>query len=463
MNNKQRTRNLFFFTFVAAIGGFLFGFDTAVISGTIDALREKFQLSSLMEGWIVSSALLGCIIGAAAAGSLSDRFGRKKILILSGALFLISAIGSAVPQTVMFLIVARVIGGLGVGMASMLSPLYISEYSPASLRGRLVALYQFAIVIGILGAYLSNNLIVLHALQNEMAGNGFWGWIFTTESWRGMFFMETLPASLFLLLMLTIPESPRWLAGQGQTERAVSLLSKVLEPNEAEKEIRELTQLLDNEEGNFRELFKPGIRTALLIGMLLPFFSQVTGINIIIYYGTSIFKNIGLGIESAFAAQVIIGFINMTFTLLAIWKVDQLGRKPLLLTGAVGVSTILLLLGVFFRPDSGSGWFIALLFFLHVAVFAMSWGPVTWIVISEIFPTKIRGRAMSVGTLVIWISCALVAQTFPFMRDNLGALKTFLVYGLLLSPSVLLIWKKLPETKLKTLEEIEGHWNISGS
>ena len=456
----ENIRYLVFLTSVAALGGFLFGFDTAVISGTINALREKFQLDSVMEGALVSSALVGCIFGAILAGTMSDQLGRKKVLIISAMLFFISAIGSAVPNSVSVLMIARVVGGLGVGMASMLSPLYISEYSPAPLRGRMVSLYQLAIVIGILFAYFSNALIVMNAENNASiaVNSGCWGYLFLDENWRGMFFVEAIPAALFLGLMFFIPESPRWLANQGQTEKAVFLLSKVLGIQEAQKEIDDLGQLLALEEGSITEMLKPSMRLPLLIGILLPFFSQVTGINVIIYYGTSIFKEAGLGINSSFGAQVLVGFINLLFTAIAIWKVDRLGRKPLLQIGSFGLSLILLLLSLMFYLGRTNSFIVPLLFCLHVAFFAMSFGPVTWIVIAEIFPTKIRGRAMAIATFTIWISCALVSQTFPWLRDNLGTVKTFFIYAIFLSPSIWVIWYKIPETKQKTLEEIEQHW-----
>lgn len=457
---RENVRHLAFVTSVAALGGFLFGFDTAVISGTIDALRDKFALDSVMEGWIVSCALVGCIFGALMAGALSDKLGRKKVLIISAALFLISAIGSTIPNSVMVLVLARVIGGLGIGMASMLSPLYISEYSPAPLRGRMISLFQLAIVIGILAAYFSNAWIVMNAQKNASISpnSGFWSYIFLEESWRGMFFVSAVPAALFLVMLFFIPESPRWLAKQGQKEKAVSLLSKVIGAREARKEMEELEQLLSIEKGSITELFKPSMRRQLLIGVLLPFFSQITGINVIIYYGTSIFKEAGLGIDSAFGAQVLVGFINLLFTIIAIWKVDQFGRKPLLQIGSFGLMLTLLLLGTLFGLGGTTSFIIPLLFCFHVALFAMSFGPVTWIVIAEIFPTKIRGQAMAIGTFTIWISCALVSQTFPWLRDNLGTVSTFFIFAIFFCPSIWLIWCKIPETKQKTLEEIERYW-----
>ncbi|MFI4912353.1 MAG: sugar porter family MFS transporter [Sedimentisphaeraceae bacterium JB056] len=458
VSEKGNTIYLGMICFVAALGGLLFGFDTAVISGTVDSLRIKFELTSMMEGWVVSSALLGCIIGACFAGILSDKFGRKKILILAAFLFLISAIGSAIPPTVTFLVCARLIGGVGVGMASMLSPLYISEYSPANLRGRLVALYQLAIVLGVLLAYCSNSVIVLYSQSHAgQVLDGFVNKIFVTEFWRGMFLAEALPATMFLLLLFFVPESPRWLAKQGYKENAVKFLSKVVGKKEAELELKQLSDVLEKEDAKISYLFKSGLRLALLIGILLPVFSQITGINVIIYYGTTIFSQAGFA-SSAFKIQVLIGTVNFVFTLVAILKVDKLGRKPLLQAGAIGMCAILILLSIFFGRANVSATLLSLLFCAHVACFAFSFGPVVWVVISEIFPTKIRGRAMSIATFMVWISCAFVAQSFPWLRDNLGAGKTFLVYSLLLLPSVFFIYLKVPETKGKTLEQIEQQW-----
>ncbi|MBN2513052.1 MAG: sugar porter family MFS transporter [Sedimentisphaerales bacterium] len=445
--------------FIAALGGLLFGFDTAVISGTVDSLRIQYNLCSMMEGWVVSSALLGCIIGACFAGFLSDLWGRKKILILAAIFFLLSAVGSALPPTVTVLIYARLLGGVGVGIASMLSPLYISEYSPAHLRGRLVALYQLAIVLGVLLAYCSNALIAAYAHANsDSITEGIVHRIFVAEFWRGMFLAEALPATVFLVLLFLVPESPRWLAKQGDNEKALRYLSRVIGQKEARRELGQLSELLEKEEARLSYLFKPGLRVALWIGILLPVFSQITGINVIIYYGTTIFKQAGFAGSSAFGTQVLIGLVNFVFTLFAIWKVDKLGRKPLLQAGAIGMCLILGVLSLFFGKEKVSSSMLALLFCLHVGCFAFSFGPVVWVVVAEIFPTKIRGRAMSVGTFMVWISCALVAQSFPYLRDNLGPAKTFMMYSILLLPSIFFIYFKVPETKGKTLEEIETQW-----
>jgi SP family arabinose:H+ symporter-like MFS transporter len=414
-----------------------------------------------MEGWVVSSALLGCIIGAASSGYLSDFFGRKKILLLSAILFLVCAIGSTVSNSVTALVISRIIGGLGVGIASMLSPLYISEFSPAHLRGRMVSLYQFAIVIGVLGAYFSNLAIVYVA--DNYAGislGALLNWMIFQDPWRGMFFAGALPSVLFFVLLFCVPESPRWLTKQGKFETGLKYLSRVVGSEQARKELTELSEVLKNEGNSIFDLLKPKMRLAMLIGVLLAFFSQITGINVIAYYGPTIFKNAGLGQSSAFLAQVIVGIVNTLFTIIAIWKVDKFGRKPFLMIGSVGITGILFLLGLLFGKQTPAGnYIVPLLFCMHVAFFAMSFGCMVWVIVSEIFPTMIRGRAMSIGVFVIWISCALVAQTFPWLRDNAGPMITYWIYAALLLPSIFFIWFKVPETKGKTLEEIEKYWH----
>jgi len=458
-NRNVQTVYLSMVCFVAALGGFLFGFDTAVISGAIGYLKTQFQLNAIQEGWAVSSALIGCIVGALTAGMISDRFGRKKILILSALLFLISAIGSAVPSTIPLFIAARLVGGVGVGMASMLSPLYISEISPPHLRGRLVALYQLAITIGILVAYFSNALIQslsVHALANLAEGP--MRWIFVDEVWRGMFAAEVLPATLFLLLLTVVPESPRWLSKQGKFKQAEKILGQIVGQQQATLQIAEIRSTIEAEEGSLTQLLKPGLRIALLIGILLPWFSQVSGINVIIYYGPKIFEHAGLQISESLGGQVIIGFINMLFTFVAIAVVDRFGRKPLLYIGVIGMVVALVSVGLVFTGGETSGTLLLSLFILFIACFAFSLGPLCWIIISEIFPTRIRGRAMAIGTFTVWTSCTLVAQTFPWLLEYLGPAGSFWLYAVLVAPALPVTYWLVPETKNRSLEEIEKSW-----
>lgn len=444
---------------VAALGGMLFGFDTAVISGTIGLLKAQFALNEWMEGWVVSSVLLGCITGAMAAGTLSDRFGRKRMLLLAAGLFLVSAIGSTIPQTPALLIVVRLVGGLGVGFASMLAPLYISELSPPHLRGRMVALYQFAITVGVLAAYLSNAFL-LHLAENYSAlfGQATLRWIFVDEMWRGMFGAEVLPAFLFLLLLLTVPESPRWLTKQQREDEATSILARVGGRATATRQMDEIRETVAHESGSVWQLFQPGMRIALLIGVMLPMFGQISGINVIIYYGEQIFDEAGWQLGEALGGLVIIGIVNTAFTLLTIWKIDSLGRKPILQIGTIGVVASLVMIGLLFHTGATEGPWLLGMILCYIAFFAVGLGPIPWVIISEIFPTRIRGRAMSFGVLAVWATCALVSQTFPWLKENLGPAGCFWLYASLCAPSILFVWLVVPETKGKTLEEIEKSW-----
>ena len=444
---------------VAALGGLLFGFDTAVISGAIGMLKTQFALNSVMEGWVVSSVLLGCITGAMAAGTLSDRFGRKRMLILAAGLFLVSALGSTIPQTPAVLIVVRLIGGLGVGFASMLAPLYISELSPPHLRGRMVALYQFAITVGVLAAYLSNAFL-LHLAENysELFAQATVHWIFVDEMWRGMFGAEVLPAFLFLLLLLAVPESPRWLTKQQREEEATSILARVGGRETATLEMDEIRDTIAHESGSVRQLFQPGMRVALLIGVMLPMFAQASGINVIIYYGEKLFDAAGWQLSAALGGLVIIGIVNSAFTLLTLWKIDSLGRKPILQIGTIGAVASLVMVGLLYHYDKADSAWLLVMITCYIACFAVGFGPIPWVIISEIFPTRIRGRAMSFGVFAVWATCGLVSQTFPWLKENLGPAGCFWLYATLCAPSILFVWAIVPETKGKTLEEIEKSW-----
>ncbi len=444
---------------VAALGGFLFGFDTAVISGCIGFLEDQFALSAWTKGYVVSAALIGCICGAGAAGWLSDRFGRRRVLMLAAALFLSSAIGSALPRHVPTLIAARWVGGLGVGIASMLSPLYIAEISPASIRGALVALYQLAITVGILVAYFSNAAIVaLGQSASEAATGGLFEWVLVAEPWRGMFGAEAIPATVFLLLLAAVPESPRWLFQHGEEDKARRILVRVCGAEEAERETTEIKQVLAQEEGTLRELWTRAYRRALLIGILLPLFSQVSGINAIIYYGPDLLEKAGFQLSESLGGQVIVGIVNMLFTVVAVSTVDRFGRRPLILFGTAGLVLSLVWIGLMFAFEVKTGWLVLTPILLFIACFAFSLGPLPWIVISEIFPTRIRGRAMSVGTLTIWVGCLAVAQTFPTLLEGLGPAPTFWLYAALVFPAIPATLLLLPETKGRTLEEIQKAW-----
>lgn len=445
---------------IAAMGGLLFGFDTAVISGAVGFLEKQYQLDAMSLGWVVSSALLGCIIGAGFAGALSDRHGRRGMLVLSAILFLLSAVGCVFAAPPGWLALARLVGGLGIGIASMLSPLYIAEFSPPHLRGRLVALYQFAITAGILAAYFSNvYLLKLAAAGAWQTGDfSWWRRILVTEPWRGMLGAEGIPALLFLCFVAWVPESPRWLVEKGGSKRALAILARVSGPAVAAGQLREIEETISAESSSVRQLLEPRWRRPLLIGLVLPVAGQISGINSIIYYGPKIFEAAGFSLGSSFGGSVTVGIILCLATVLAIWKVDTLGRRPLLLAGTAGCVLALLLIALFFHLQITSGPWLLTLVSVFLASFAFSLGPIPWILISEIFPTQIRGRAMSIGTLALWIACAVVSQTFPWLLLHLLPAGTFLLYGCLTAASWLAIWRLVPETKGQSLEQIERGW-----
>lgn len=445
-------------TVVASFGGFLFGYDTAVISGTLSMVRKQFALNAAMEGWYVSSALVGCVIGVAFAGWLSDKYGRKKVLLLTAALFTISAVGCSLIGSFSALAFYRLIGGMGVGIASMLSPMYISEVAPFQIRGRLVAVYQLAITVGILGAYFVNA-----GLLNQSSGKEFFisdnlTLIFKTEVWRAMLGMEALPAISFLILLLFVPESPRWLVIKNRTENAEVILSRITGKDETELEIREIQESLAIGEETKKLILDPGLKLALFLGVSLAVLQQFTGIDAIIYYGPRIMEQAGFALSDALGSQVIIGSVNMVFTLLAIWQIDKFGRKPLLLAGTSGMFISLLLIGFLFAIGRAEGILLLSLILIFIASFACSLGPVVWVILSEIYPTRIRGRAMSIATLAVWIGTSMIGQFIPLSLDNLGPAVTFWIFAIFCIPTIYIGWKIMPETKGKTLESIEKYW-----
>ncbi|QEC53100.1 sugar porter (SP) family MFS transporter [Anseongella ginsenosidimutans] len=449
---------LLLITFVAALGGLLFGFDMAVISGVLPFVREQFSLSPLREGWFVSSALVGCIAGVAFSGELSDRLGRKKMLLLSAVLFLLSAIGACLAPGFSFLVISRIAGGLGVGIASSVAPLYISEISPARIRGRLVTFYQLAITLGILAAYLSNAGLHHYAAGAAVTSEGFFAYVFNREVWRGMFGVGAIPSVLFLLGLALVPESPRWLFQKGRKKEAMIILEKISGPGEARQVTEAAAEIKVREGGSYRELLKPGMRKALLIGILLPFFSQFSGINAVIYYGPSILNEAGIDLSNALLGQIILGGANVVFTLLAIWKVDQLGRRPLYLFGTAGAAVSLFSTGLCFYLGATGSWLLLLSALLFLGCFAFSIGPIKFVVASEIFPNHIRGRALAISIMTMWVADTIVGQLTPLSLERLGTAVTFWVFA----GFCLVAWwvgnKLLPETKGKTLEEIQEIW-----
>lgn len=444
---------------IAALGGFLFGYDTAIISGTISLVKTQFNLSTVMEGWYVSSALVGTILGVSMAGILSDKYGRKNILIMSGIFFALSAIGCAISGSFNGLIIYRIFGGIGVGIASMLSPLYISEIAPAKNRGRLVALYQLAITLGILIAYFANAYLLGISNSESLADTtGLTNKIFVSEVWRAMLGSETLPAIIFLFLLFIIPKSPRWLTMKGKKEQAKSILLRFVGEQEANDEIQQVETILSKESGGIKMVFSGPFKLAMIIGISLAVLSQISGINAIIYYGPKILEEGGLQLGEALGGQVVIGIVNVLFTFIALWKIDALGRKPLLIYGIIGIMISLIIVGLLFYFEVNNTYLLMTFILTFIACFAFSFGPVLWVLLSEIYPLKIRGAAMSVATMAVWVGTTFVGQMTPWFLENLKPHGTFWFFAACMVPAIYLAVKVLPETKGKTLEEIENYW-----
>ncbi|MPL84795.1 D-xylose-proton symporter [bioreactor metagenome] len=512
----MRNKNYIFgITLVATLGGLLFGYDTAVISGTVESLRKFFiepynlplDQANALEGFVVSSALIGCILGASFAGLLSQRYGRKPTLILAAVLFLLSAIGSAWPElffgmpgsgdhSFMYLFVAyRIIGGVGVGLASMVSPMYIAEVAPADRRGNLVSWNQFAIIFGMLVVYFVNYWI---ALQGDAQ------WLHSI-GWRWMFASEVIPAILFLIFLFLVPETPRYLVMRGKTSAASAILHKLLDRQEAEKELADIQESFKEKAPSLRPYFSfmgawllkfviifaalellgntNALELALIfsfvislifpirsfgaviimVGILLSAFQQFVGINVVLYYAPEIFKTMGANTDVALLQQIIVGAINLSFTVLAIFTVDRFGRRPLMIIGALVMSVAMLLLGTTFYTNSvGIGSLICML--VYTAGFAMSWGPVCWVLLAEIFPNSIRSTVMSIAVAGQWVANFLVSWTFPmldknqYLTDNFNHGVSYWIYGVMGLLAAFFIWKMVPETKGKTLEEMEKYW-----
>jgi len=439
-----------FLAVVAAIGGFLFGFDTAVISGTTDLVKQQYALNDVLQGWYVSSGLVGCVFGVIAAGFISDKFGRKRALVLSAILFSLSAIGCALASDFTFLVSARLIGGIGVGVASMLSPMYISEIAPQNKRGMLTSLYQLAITLGILIAFLSNAFIQDFAITSNLS-QGSSNTIIIAEQWRAMLGAETLPAFVFLVLLFFIPKSPRWLLSKGKTEKAKEIMMRYkIESDE--------TSFSANATTDKKMYFKSkSIRIAVIAGAILAALTQTSGINAIMYYGNSILQSGGANSNLAFQGQVLIGVINVLFTFIAIFTIDKIGRKKLLNIGVSILVVSLFLVGLMFYVDAVME--LKMLFILtFVAGFAFSYGPVIWVLLSELYPTAIRGRAMSIAVLSLWIANTVVGQFVPWLRSEISEHGIFWLFAIFCLPTFYIVKKYIPETKGKTLEEIEEYW-----
>ena len=457
---------LIFLSVVAALGGFLFGYDTAVISGTIAQVTQLFQLDALQQGWYVGCALVGSIIGVLFAGILSDKLGRKLTMVISAILFSASALGCALCTDFTQLVVYRIIGGVGIGVVSIVSPLYISEVSVAQYRGRLVSLYQLAVTVGFLGAYLVNYQLLAWSESGALLGAPLLNKIFITEVWRGMLGMETLPAILFFIIIFFIPESPRWLIVRGQERKAVNILERIYNSiTEATSQLKETQSVLTAETSSeWSLLMKPGILKAVIIGVCIAILGQFMGVNAVLYYGPSIFENAGLSGGDSLFYQVLVGLVNTLTTILALVIIDKVGRKKLVYYGVSGMVVSLILIGLYFlfgETLNVSSLFLLVFFLFYVFCCAVSICAVVFVLLSEMYPTKVRGLAMSIAGFALWIGTYLIGQLTPWMLQNLTPAGTFFLFALMCVPYMLIVWKLVPETTGKSLEEIERYWNRS--
>lgn len=422
---KDNLGYIIFISVVAAIGGILFGYDTAVISGTVAA---QFSLSDISSGWYVGSALIGSIFGVSIAGMLSDSIGRKRTMLISAVLFTVSAAGCALCGSFSQLVVYRIIGGIGIGVVSIVSPIYISEVSPARLRGTMVSCYQLAVTVGFLMAYLVNYLI--HAGAESSQYTGFLKVLLQSEIWRGMLGSETFVALLFFIVIFFIPESPRWLQVRGSEDK-----------------------------GQWKALLEPGILAAVVIGSAIAILGQFMGVNAVLYYGPTIFENAGLSSGDSMFSQVLVGVVNMVTTVIALCIIDKVGRKKLIYWGVSGMIISLIFIGLYFSV--GSGWnsnILLGLFLLYVFCCAISISAIVFVLLSEMYPNSVRGRAMSVAGLALWVGTYLIGQLTPWLLGTITPAGTFFLFALMCLPYMLIMWKLVPETMGKTLEEIENYW-----
>ena len=420
-------------------------------------------MDALQQGWYVGCALIGSIIGVLFAGILSDKFGRKSTMILSAILFSTSAIGCAVSTDFNQLVIYRIIGGVGIGVVSIISPLYISEVAVAQYRGRLVSLYQLAVTIGFLGAYLVNYQLLGYSMSNPDVSTGWWNLVFVSEVWRGMLGMETLPAIMFFIIIFFIPESPRWLILKGREEKATNILERIYTSSkEALFQLTETKSVLSSEsKSEWKLLLQPGIRKAVIIGVCIAVLGQFMGVNAVLYYGPSIFENAGLSGGDSLFYQVLVGLVNTLTTVLALVIIDKVGRKKLVYYGVSGMVISLVLIATYFIY--GESWgissiFLLIFFLFYVFCCAVSICAVVFVLLSEMYPTRVRGLAMSIAGFALWIGTYLIGQLTPWMLQNLTPAGTFFLFAAMCVPYMLIVWKLVPETTGKSLEEIERYW-----
>jgi sugar porter (SP) family MFS transporter len=451
-----------FLSIVAAIGGFLFGYDAAVISGTIKLVTVQFGLDTINQGWYVGCALVGSIFGVSIAGILSDAIGRKKTLMIAAVLFTFSGIGCAISGGFVELVICRIVGGIGIGVVSIISPLYISEVSITQYRGRLVSLYQLAITLGFLGAYLVNYQL-LNIAKAGSPGDGLIEKIFVNEYWRGMLGMSAIPSLLFLIIIFSIPESPRWLILKHQPERALPILTRIYKNDAlARMQINETQQVLHKGKQNeWTFLMKPGIRKAVIIGAAIAILGQFMGVNAVLYYGPTIFMDNGLSSGDSLFYQVLVGLVNAITTVIALIIIDKVGRKKLVYWGVSGMIISLVSIGLYFLFGKTLGipsGFLLALFLLYIFCCAISICAVIFVLLSEMFPIEVRGLAMSIAGFSLWLGTYLIGQLTPWLLENLSPMGTFFLFAVVCIPYMLIVWKLIPETAGKSLEEIERFW-----
>ncbi|HML64520.1 MAG TPA: sugar porter family MFS transporter [Dysgonomonas sp.] len=464
MNSKANLKYVSFLSLAAALGGFLFGYDAAVISGTISQISKQFSLDEIMQGWYVGCALIGSIAGVAMGGVISDTFGRKRTLLVSAILFAVSSVWCAIASDFDHLVYARMIGGVGIGIVSIVSPLYISEISVAQYRGRMVSLYQLAVTVGFLGAYLVNFALLSYSKTGAEDLNSPWlSLIFHEQVWRSMLGMAAIPSMLFFVIIFFIPESPRWLILKKREEKSFAILKNIYGSDQMAKyELNETKSVLGNEnKANWRDLLKPGITKAVLIGAAIAILGQFMGVNAVLYYGPSIFESSGLSGDDSLFYQVIVGLVNVLTTILAVFIIDKVGRKKLVYFGVSGMIISLLLIAGYFTKGTELGIpsvFLLICFLAYVFFCAISISAVIWVLLSEMYPIKVRGLAMSIAGFSLWFGTYLIGQLTPWLLKNLTSAGTFILFAVMCIPYMYIIWKLVPETTGKSLEEIEKYW-----
>lgn len=460
MNASVKLGYVFCLALSAALGGLLFGYDTAVISGTIDQVVEQFGLDVLQQGWYVGCALVGSIAGVLFAGWLSDRIGRRPAMFLSAILFTVSAIGCALSPSFHWLVFYRIVGGVGIGVVSIVAPMYISEISVAAYRGRMVSLYQLAITIGFLAAYFVNYML-LQLSQNSLFVSAVMQEVFVDEVWRGMLGMETIPALFFLLLLFFIPESPRWLVVRHNSDKAGAILQHIFsDALYVQHIIAEIRSNISSEtKTNWRQLLQPGISTAVVVGVCIAILGQFMGVNAVLYYGPSIFKDAGM--DNPLFCQVLVGVVNTVTTIIAMFIIDKVGRKKLIYYGVSGMIVSLLMIAFYFafvQRFSLSVYFMLSFFLFYVFCCAISISAVVWVLLSEMYPNSVRGIAMSIAGFALWIGTFLIGQLTPWLLHTLSPAGTFVLFGMMCVPYMFVMWKFVPETAGMSLEEIERYW-----